>query len=497
MRTFDWDGNETKQEDNRLERAGRSAYARYLMMAYCAVIHVHEKLMKSWCEGSVSSIADLKKRAIESLKALDLDWFRNYDFESDLDVQLLAFDNIGNPVEAVRGSPHMKYLRVNMYHVKSLDQTPTDLGAVCYGDTFLDLRSSSSHPSQPSKSRFLNVTAPIPRHQGWILPGQEEDTEYMYALLSRLQASKRNRHNSMGALLLESPLEGFCLCTHMKELPRVYGDLWVLEKGLIFSSHQLGSLALDLKHDVSSCELFNVDFVARDDCELACAVFEVKEGMQRYGITEVSLSPRNTRLVLASSASDRRKFARDVCPSWRSFLEADGVRVKVVDKEELEQFKVANQVTLDAEHTARKQELDIFLSSYREQEALVMCPALPEAAERQGDQVGEQEFIVFVGQPCCDKKRLVEKMIDISGDRTAYNLITYTSTNCSRGDLEGLQQVLLSNATSHRGDLPHPLAVPFVHDGVQARSMCLFSPRSAPSSQSLSSLPATRSSAGP
>eukprot|EP00960_Hanusia_phi_P078238 768796-Hanusia_phi.AAC.6 len=452
VRTFDWDGNETQQEDNRLDRAGRSAYARYLMMAYCAVMQVHDKLVKSWCEGSIASVSDLKKSAISGLKDLELDWFRNHDFESDLDVQLSAFDNIGNPVEVVRGSPYMKYLKVSMYHVKSLDQNPIDLGAVCYGDTFLDLRSSSSHPTRSSESRPLNITSSIQRHQGWILPGQEEDTDYMHALLARLQASKRNRHNSMGALLLDSPLEGFSLCTHLKEIPRIFGDLWVLERGLIFSSHQLGSLALDFKHDVSSCEFFNVDFVAREDCDLAFAVFEVKEGTQRYGITEVSLSPRNTRLVLASSASDRRKFARDVCTAWKSKLEEEAVSVRVLDKEELDGklFLEANRIVLDAQSASRKGEVDAFVRSYRELEALVMCPGPSQDVERKESEA-EEELVVLVGQPCCDKTRLLEKMIEISGDRNLYDLITYSSTNCSKEDLEGLRQCLVEHASSHRG----------------------------------------------
>lgn len=43
MRSFGWDGEaggETEEEDNKLERAGHSAYARGLMVAYLALRQV-------------------------------------------------------------------------------------------------------------------------------------------------------------------------------------------------------------------------------------------------------------------------------------------------------------------------------------------------------------------------------------------------------------------------------------------------------------------------
>jgi hypothetical protein len=63
-------------------------------------------------------------------------------------------------------------------HIMSLDSPSVDLGAVAYGDTFMDAAGSTS---------CLSLTAGIQRMAGWMGAGQEEDTPHTRNLMHRLQ----------------------------------------------------------------------------------------------------------------------------------------------------------------------------------------------------------------------------------------------------------------------------------------------------------------------
>ena len=60
----------------------------------------------------------------------------------------------------------------------SLDSPSVDLGAVAYGDTFMDAAGSTA---------CLSLTAGIQRMAGWMGAGQEEDTPHTRNLMHRLQ----------------------------------------------------------------------------------------------------------------------------------------------------------------------------------------------------------------------------------------------------------------------------------------------------------------------
>ena len=204
--TFDYDGVETQEDNNLLVRGGRCAYARCLMSAYCAAMHVHRQLVAAYCRGDAMDEASLTALAVRLVEDLQLAWFRNYDVPKHLHVEICERDLEGNSRPPAWASRHAKYLKIGLHHISSLDQTAMDLGAVIFGETFLQ-------PSVPGEQPLV-VTQAIEPYCGWLGEGQEEDTEHTSALLSRLCFSNKNRHFSMGSLLSDAPVAGwlFCCC---------------------------------------------------------------------------------------------------------------------------------------------------------------------------------------------------------------------------------------------------------------------------------------------
>ena len=82
------------------------------MMAYCALVHVHKKLVAAFCRGQARDEQALRLLALAGIQELHLDWFRNYDVPTNLEVTLSACDTGGSSADAARGSRHAKYLKV-------------------------------------------------------------------------------------------------------------------------------------------------------------------------------------------------------------------------------------------------------------------------------------------------------------------------------------------------------------------------------------------------
>jgi len=268
--------------------------------------------------------ASLTALAVRLVEDLQLAWFRNYDVPKHLHVEICERDLEGNSRPPAWASRHAKYLKIGLHHISSLDQTAMDLGAVIFGETFLQ-------PSVPGEQPLV-VTQAIEPYCGWLGEGQEEDTEHTSALLSRLCFSNKNRHFSMGSLLSDAPVAGVRLLTGLDEMPSVRGDLWVFQRGLIFTSPRLGSIALDFAKHVSSLGYFNADFQAQEDTAAAVFKFEVKGSLARYGILEASpLALPPQAIVISSGDADRRYLSREVLSIWLAWFQDQNLECSPLD----------------------------------------------------------------------------------------------------------------------------------------------------------------------
>ena len=408
MLTFDWDGVETQEDNNKLERGGRSAYARCLMSAYCAVVHVHKKLVRAFCQGQATKQAALAALAVTWIQELQLDWFRNYDVGANLELELSGRDLAGNPGDAALGSRHVKYLKLVLRHICSLDQTPVDLGSVVFGETFFD---------PPSKSHdTLMLTEQIEPLCGWLAEGQEEDTENMSNLISRLSSNPRNRHYTMGALMKTDPVLGVRMLTGLSEIPSVKGQLWVFERGLIFSSPRLGSIALDFKKHVSSLSHFNSAAQSRADQNSVVVMFQLKESLHRYGIMEATISLSSPCIVISTGEADRRELTRDVLPEWLAWFkkqelettQLDAMPPGFSDRDPLSSIGWgAEPLTV---HNVADPKIESYLSTLQALDAKLHGGKAPESSPAvQRPQVTDScRLIVCFGEPGCDKWKLMQ-----------------------------------------------------------------------------------------
>eukprot|EP00282_Hemiselmis_andersenii_P034422 CAMPEP_0169451462 /NCGR_PEP_ID=MMETSP1042-20121227/13711_1 /TAXON_ID=464988 /ORGANISM="Hemiselmis andersenii, Strain CCMP1180" /LENGTH=612 /DNA_ID=CAMNT_0009563377 /DNA_START=86 /DNA_END=1920 /DNA_ORIENTATION=- len=269
-RTFDWDGNETfDADDNQLSRAGRSANARCLMAAYRAVMGTHSALVDAFCGGLCGDEEGLRQLAVKTVEGMQVAWLEGTDVEKHLSVQLTATDLAGRRADHSPGSRHTKYLRVELSHIMSLDNPPVDLGAVVFGDSFVD--------AAGGQGLCLPLTGAVPRLSGWMGAGQEEDTHHMTNLLHRLRASNKHVHTTMGSLVFDDALPGVRMLTGCSDMPSLSGDLWVMQKGLVYTSKRLGSIVLDHEHHIASAEFFQ---------ESEAVGLHLKEGVTKWGILE-------------------------------------------------------------------------------------------------------------------------------------------------------------------------------------------------------------------
>lgn len=97
----------------------------------------------------------------------------------------------------------------------SLDKVPADLGAVVYGDCFID---GPSH-----LGICMPLTRPIQRVAAWMGAGQEEDTHHQSNLIGRLRASKKHWHTTMGPLMYDDSLLDVRLLTGVLDLASLNG----------------------------------------------------------------------------------------------------------------------------------------------------------------------------------------------------------------------------------------------------------------------------------
>jgi hypothetical protein len=429
--TFDYDGMETQEDDNKLERGGRSAYARCLMMAYCAVVHVHKKLVRAFCLGQATDHPSLTALAVTWIHELQLDWFRNYDVDANIELEISGRDLAGNPGDAALGSRHVKYLKLALRHISSLDQTPVDLGSVVFGETFFD---------PPSKSHdALVLTEKIEPLCGWLAEGQEEDTENMSSLISRLTFNDRNRHYTMGALMRAEPIPGVRMLTGLPEIPTVKGQLWVFERGLIFSCARLGSIALDFKKHVASLSHFNSAAQSRADHSTAVVVFQLKDSLQRYGIIEATISLPSPTFVISTGEADRRELTRDVLPDWLAWFktqeldttELDAMPAGFSDSEALSSMRWGAQPL--SVHTVTDPKIDSYLSTLQALDAKRHSGKAPESnPAMQRPQVTDScRLVVCLGEPGCDKTKLMQGAMQLAGLAASWKLAAYRNPRSS------------------------------------------------------------------
>ena len=437
--TFDYDGVETQEDNNLLERGGRSAYARCLMTVYCALIRVHKQLVAAFCSGAAADERALAALAAQLVLDLRLEWLRGYDVRANLTVECVSVDLEGVCYPAAPRSRHAKYLKVALRRISSLDHPPVDLGSVVFGETFLE-------PPAPD-APILVPTDKIEPLCAWLGGGQEEDSECMSALLSRLRFSNKNRHYSMGALLKEDALQGVRLLTGLPEIPAINGQLWVLQRGLIFSSARLGSIALDFGKHVAS---FAADKAPQQqqqqqqDRADAPAVlrFELKGNLQQMGILEANVAQGPSALVFSSGEVDRRTLLRDVLPEWLAWFSAQGVACAALeglpdgccDVEPLS-ARSWGADPMSVNH-ASEPTVQAYLSSLQKRDAWLHAGAPSESERAAGAQgaacarggTGEGcRVIVFLGEPGCDKHKLVEGAMQLAGLAASWKLVAYRS----------------------------------------------------------------------
>ena len=424
--TYDFDGIETQQDNNMLQRGGRCAYARCLIMAYCAVMHVHKKLVRAFCQGQAADESSLAKLALSWIGDLQLDWLRNYDVAANLEVRLMSLDLQGNMATSQADSRHVKYLKVALRHICSLDQTPLDLGSVVFGETFL----VAPGPGQEA----VVVTEQIEAHCAWTVDAQEQDTECMTSLLNRLSFSSKNRHYSMGALVREDAIEGVRMLTGIPEMPVVPGQLWIFQRGLIFSSARLGSIALDFAKHLGSFGYFNTDNQARDDDKTAVLSFGLKSKLDRYGILEASLSIPPSSIVFSTGHADRRVLVRDVLPDWLKWFKSeevdisplDGIPAGFSDAEPLSEIEWGSEpLSVDI---VSQPKIQSYLNTLQALDARLHSKALKtdsnDAAQRP-DRTQACRLIVVLGEPGCDKHKLVQGAMELAGLATRWKLVSY------------------------------------------------------------------------
>jgi hypothetical protein len=82
----------------------------------------------------------------------------------------------------------------------------------------------------------------------------------------------------MGSLVYDDPVSGVRMLTSCDGMPFLAGKLWVLQKGLVFTSNRLGSVVVDFEHDLVSAEFYTSS---------ESVAFRLREGFASFGILEV------------------------------------------------------------------------------------------------------------------------------------------------------------------------------------------------------------------
>ena len=477
MLTFDYDGEETQEDNNLLERGGRSAYARCLMIAYCAVVRVHKQLVTAFCKGDAKDEAALTMLAAKLILDLQLDWFRNYDVRANLEVECLSVDLEGNCCLASPGSRTTKYLKVALRHITSLDQPPVDLGAVAFGETFLE---PPGHEPPGQQDEALVLTEKMEPLCGWLSGGQEEDTECMSSLISRLRFSNKNRHYSMGSLLKEDAIQGVRLLTGRPEMPTIKGQLWVFQRGLIFSSLRLGSIALDFAKHVASISVHAGQVVSDRGAPDSASIvsFGLKGNFQQFGIVEANVSVVAPYIVISAGEYDRRALLREVVPEWLAWFKAQERPCQGSPLDELPSgfcdVEPLSSVQWGAEpmrvHDITEPKVQSYLSGMHKLDAQLKRGNCSEellaggsggisraagAASTHADASQKCRLIVFLGEAGCDKYKLVHGAMQLGGLASSWKLATYTSPRSPLHlDANGLAACLLESLDAAPGACP-------------------------------------------
>lgn len=133
---------------------------------------VCKELIEAFCRGEETSEAGLRALGLKRLSALQLEWLKKSDLGAAFALSLSASDMAGAPTAPEPGSRRVKYLRVTLQHIQSLDMTPVDLGAVVFGESFVEVPGEGGAPGAACV-----LTVGIEQHAGWMSAGQEEDTE--------------------------------------------------------------------------------------------------------------------------------------------------------------------------------------------------------------------------------------------------------------------------------------------------------------------------------
>jgi len=226
-------------------------------------------------------------------------------------------------------------------------------------------------------------------------------------------------------------------------MPSLYGEAWVFERGLIFTSSRLGSMVVDFEAHAGAVDILD-DKVEEDGVNVLHVVVHLtcNEGIasfSRYGILEASYRASGTEspatLVFAFSGAARRTIADTVLPAWREGLGKIQVRTKgVIPRVFLlpQPESVAGRRSARAPSAGSNGDLHItsFLDHLQVCDAQLHHPASPRPMEPPVQNASR--LVVFLGQPGCDKQRLVRGAIDLSGEATRWNIVVHRAVSSAR-----------------------------------------------------------------
>lgn len=283
---------------------------------------------------------------------------------------------------------------------------------------------------------MLVLTEHIETHCGWLCEGQEQDTECMSSLINRLRFSKNNRHYTMGAMLLTEPIKGVRIVTGFPEIPTIKGQLWAMQRGFIFSSMRLGSIAVDFKKHVASFSHFNAQAQARDDSLTAVLSFELKGNVPRYGILEASLAVPPPSIVISSGDADRHMLLRDVLPEWLTWFKSQELECTPLDAfpAGFSDTEVLSNMSWGAEPLAINNETQpkvlSYLKAIQELDARLHKGKAPESSPAVQRPTATQScrVVVFLGEPGCDKYKLVQGAMQLAGLANTWRLASYKNS---------------------------------------------------------------------
>jgi hypothetical protein len=233
----------------------------------------------------------------------------------------------------------------------------------------------------------------------------------------------------MGPLILDRQLEPATLFTGLELLPVLSGgSLWALERGIIFTDRRLGSIVLDFKQGVKAAEIYRYTLKSTGQQRIL-VVFTLGEGLVPFGIFETTLSPSPRLLGFECDGEDRRIWSQEVVETWKSSLTAMGVPVSFVDGLPSE-FKNFVEKFYDHGPNNTDQQSQDFLDRYQAHDAMhhQLKPHPSSSSVKSIDEeiVNAADVHIFVGQPGCDKRRMVEELLSLSaGSGKEWCLVSY------------------------------------------------------------------------